>query len=144
MSALIGPAVGVVFLLLLLRLVLRSGRRVVPFNPRRASGRMRTRTGGNAAGVLAAVVVAQTGLSLATSAPDASNLSGLLLVSLMIAFVFALAVADKEAGFLLTIVGIAAALMGTAADLGLSGALLTLAISLPLIWLFGLVRGFTR
>lgn len=73
-----------------------------------------------------------------------SSRNGLLIGSLMIAFVFALAVADKEAGFLLTIVGIAAALVGTATDLGLSGALLTLAFSLPLIWLFGLARGFTR
>lgn len=144
MSALIGPAVMVVVLVLLLRFVLRSGRRVVPFNSRRASSRIRSRTGGNATGVLAAVVVAQAGLGLATTTPDAGSLGGLLIGSLMIAFVFALAVADKEAGFLLTIVGIAAALVGIAADLGLPGALLTLAISLPLIWLFGLARGFTR
>ena len=144
MSSLIGPIVAVVLLLVLLRFVLRSGRRLVPFNPRRASSRARSRTGGNATGILAAVVVAQTGVSLATSTPDADSLGGLFFASVMIAFVFALAVADREAGFLLTVVGIAAALAGTAADLGLSGAVLTLAVSLPLIWLFGLARGFTR
>ena len=144
MSSLVGPAITVLVLLALLRFILRSGRKLAPFNPRRASSRVRSRTGGNATGVLAAVVVAQTGLSLATSTPDARNLSGLLIVSLMIAFVFALAVADKEAGFLLTIIGIAAALSGATADLGLSGAMLTLAFSLPLIWLFGLARGLTR
>lgn len=144
MSSLIGLVVPAVFLLLLLRLALRSGRRVVPFNPSRASSRIRSRTGGNATGVLAAVVVAQTGLGLATSTPDQGGIGGLLIVSVMIAFVFALAVADKEAGFVLTIVGVAAALVETAADLGFAGALLTLAISLPLIWLFGLARGFTR
>jgi hypothetical protein len=144
MSPLVGPVVTVVVLLALLRLILRSGRRLAPFNARRASSRIRSRTGGNATGVLAAVVVAQTGLSLATSTPDAGNLSGLLIVSLMIAFVFALAVAEKEAGFLLTIIGIAAALSGATAELGLSGAMLTLAFSLPLIWLFGLARGLTR
>ena len=144
MSSLVGLVVAVAFILLLLRVILRSGRRLTPFNPRRASSRISSPTGGNATGVLAAVVVAQTGLSLATTAPAVDSLGGLLLGCLMIAFVFALAVADKEGGFLLTIVGIAAALAGTAVDLGIPGALLTLAVSLPLIWLFGLARGLTR
>lgn len=144
MSSSAGLLLMVAFLLLLLRLILRSGRRLIPFNPRRASTRMRTRTGGNATGVLAAVVVAQTGLNLATNGGEAGGITELLLASVMIAFVFALAFADKEAGFLLTIVGIAAALMGTTIELGLPGALLTVAMSLPLIWLFGLARGFTR
>lgn len=144
MNSLMGLVVAGLLLVLLLRLVLRSGRRLVPFSPRRASSGIRSRTGGNATGVLAAVVVAQTGLTLVTSTPDQGAIGGLLIVSVMIAFVFALAVADKEAGFVLAIVGIAAALLGTATDLGLAGALLTLALSLPLIWLFGLARGFTR
>ncbi len=144
MTPLLGSALVLGLLLVLIRFVLRSGRRLVPFNPRRASSRMRSSTGGNTTGVLAAVVVAQTGFSVAASGGYTGALSGLLIGSLMIAFVFALAVADKEAGFLLTVVGISAALVGTAMDLGLAGALLTLAFGLPLIWLFGLVRGFTR
>jgi hypothetical protein len=143
-SAIASVVLPLVLLVLVLRIAFRSGRRLVAFNPRRASTGIRSRTGGNATGVLASVVVAQTGLSLASTGAAPGAVTGLLFGSVMIAFVFALAVADKEAGFLLTIIGVAAALLGTTLDFGLPGALLTLALSLPLIWIFGLARGFTR
>jgi hypothetical protein len=143
----IGELVGAVLVLAVLiavvRIALGSGRRPAPFSGRRAAVAVRTTNGANAAAVLAAVAVAQTGLDLARRPEVSESVGPAVVVSVMIAVVFSVAV-SRSGGTLLTVIGVSAALLGTMIDVGPGGVVASLVLSLPLIWLLGLFRGWTR
>lgn len=150
MSTVLSIAFPLVMLALVLRLLLRSPMGATEFNARRASLAIRSRTGGNAVLALAAVNLAQLAVQLAAfTANDAADripgrIGPWIVVALLIAFVFSLVAADRQAGFLLSVAGIAAGVLSTALDFGWASVAVMLILAMLLVWILGLARGVLR
>ena len=129
-----------------LRAAWKISKPVRSLNPLKLVTRFGSPHGSNAAGVLAAVALAQTAHDVLQRI-DASELLAtplaVLLPVAMITIVFALVFVRKQASFWLALVGVGASMFSTSLDYGLPGALTVLAFALPLIWLFGFFRGFS-
>lgn len=147
MSTILGVVLPLVMLWFVFRLLWRSPLRATGFNARRAALTLRSRTGANAALALAAVNLAQLALQLAEfNASDGApvQLGTWIIVALAVAFVFTLVAADREAGFLLAVAGIAAGILSTALNLGWGAVLAVLVLAMLLVWILGFVRGVFR
>jgi len=147
MSTILGLAFPLVILWFVFRILCRSPLRVTSFNARRAALTVRSRTGANAALALAGINLAQLVLQLAEfNAGEGSprQLGSWIVVALAVAFVFTLVAAEREAGFLVAVAGIAAGVLSTALHRGWDAVGAVVIIAILMVWVLGLARGLFR
>lgn len=142
MRSIVGGVLTIGVLVALIRWVVSGPLRLTPFNFARARTWFRMPTGQNAASVLASVGLAKLVFDIGRRIPANRPTSALVVAAFALALVFSLAVAERRAGFLLSVVGIGAATLGVMLDFGLPGALALLALTMVLVWILGAIRGF--